>query len=53
MKSFKTFIEEQVVKHGENLLDPDFEEKKERKDKTSIAKIEKKIEKVSTKIEEK
>ena len=46
MKNFKTFIHEQILKQEQNTLDPDFQEKKEKRDQTKITKIEKEIEQV-------
>lgn len=52
MKSFKSFLEEQKQAEGETTLDPDFLEKKQKKDRQTEIRIEKPTEQVTKKAEQ-
>jgi hypothetical protein len=52
MKSFKKFLDEQMIQKDQSTLDPDFLEKKQKKDNTISGKIENKIEEVNTDLEQ-
>lgn len=47
MKSFKTYLNEQILKSEENTLDPEFLEKKSKKDTIVVKDIKSKIEGVN------
>jgi len=51
MKSFKTFMYEQHMSQGETTLNPDFLEKKQKRDERIEAKIEKPIKEVDKEAE--
>ncbi len=51
MKNFKQFMREQKQAEGETTLDPDFLEKKQRRDRQTETRIEKPTEKIISKAE--
>jgi hypothetical protein len=52
MKNFKQFMREQKQAEGETTLDPDFLEKKQRRDRQTETRIEKPTEQINKKAEQ-